>query len=120
MLYFARDAACILTTVTLIATIASSETFAALSTVVQILALLPLQFMGGFFMWCMFVVGHDCGHGTFSPSNFVNQIMGELGHSVLLVTPFEPWRLSHKRHHAHHNHITKENVFIYPFARYRL
>lgn len=66
MFYFARDAACILATQFAIASIRAAPTFQAVAWPLQLLALLPLQFLGGFFMWCMFVVGHDCGHTTFS------------------------------------------------------
>ena len=62
-----------------------------------------LQSLAGFWMWCVFVIGHDCGHGTFSDSTFRNRLAGEITHSGLLLTPFYAWMLSHREHHLHHN-----------------
>jgi omega-3 fatty acid desaturase (delta-15 desaturase) len=61
----------------------------------------------GFFYWCLFVVGHDCGHRTFSSSLLICDIFGHLSHTVLLV-PFNSWRLTHLHHHLNHNNIDKD------------
>ena len=67
-------------------------------------------------MWCMFVVGHDCGHTTFSPSSAVNEIMGEVSHSVLLCTPFAPWRRSHHRQPTDKSGLPAPSVSTSPLA----
>ncbi|KND05162.1 uncharacterized protein SPPG_00830 [Spizellomyces punctatus DAOM BR117] len=61
----------------------------------------------GFFMWSLFCIGHDCGHGSFSDSKSVNAVVGHLSHGYLLV-PFWPWARSHAQHHAYHNHKDKD------------
>ena len=46
----------------------------------------------GTFMWAIFMIGHDCGHGTFSEYESVNDFFGHLTHGSLLV-PFYPWQV---------------------------
>merc|ERR1719453_1534106 len=63
--------------------------------------------ISGFFMWGIFVVGHDCGHGTFSDNWLLNDIIGHICHGSIMV-PYYPWQLSHRRHHMYHNHVDKD------------
>lgn len=48
--------------------------------------------VAGFFMWCIFVVGHDCGHTTFSKNTWLNNVLGHITHGSILV-PFFPWQV---------------------------
>lgn len=65
--------------------------------------------VAGFFMWCIFVVGHDCGHTTFSDNKTINDIFGHIMHGSLLV-PFYPWQVSFLCHYT----IDIFCVLVYP------
>jgi omega-3 fatty acid desaturase (delta-15 desaturase) len=72
----------------------------------------------GFFMWCLFVDGHDCGHGTFSDSYILNTIVGHLCHTPLLV-PYSTWANSHHLHHLNHNHIDNDYSHVWFSEEYK-
>lgn len=51
------------------------------------------------------VLGHECGHGAFSPSQTFNDIVGFILHQALLV-PYFAWQYTHAKHHRRTNHLT--------------
>ena len=59
----------------------------------------------------LWVIAHECGHQAFSPSKYVNNTVGWILHSALLV-PYHSWRISHARHHAGTGHMTRDEVFV--------
>lgn len=63
----------------------------------------------------IFVVGHDAGHGSFSNSELVNTICGNICHTFLLC-PYFMWKLSHKHHHKNTGNMDKDEVF-YPVRK---
>ncbi|PXF49602.1 Omega-3 fatty acid desaturase, endoplasmic reticulum [Gracilariopsis chorda] len=69
-------------------------------------------FFTGFIMWAIFVLGHDCGHGSFSRYRSVNYAFGHFLHSIILV-PFHSWRISHRKHHKNTGNYEKDEIF-YP------
>jgi fatty acid desaturase len=55
------------------------------------------------FIWCFFqgvfftavwMIGHECGHQAFSASSWINDSVGMVTHSFVLV-PFFAWKFSH-------------------------
>ena len=50
------------------------------------------------------VLAHECGHGGFSASQLVNDCVGMVLHSALLV-PYFAWQYSHAKHHSKTNHL---------------
>lgn len=61
----------------------------------------------GSFFWALFNIGHDCVHRSFSNNKFVNDAVGLMAHSFLLV-PFHGFRASHRIHHTFHAHPEKD------------
>ncbi|MGD8320133.1 MAG: fatty acid desaturase [Gemmatimonadota bacterium] len=52
------------------------------------------------FMMRLFMIQHDCGHGSFFTSRRARDVVG-FCIGVLLLTPYEYWRKTHAYHHAH-------------------
>ncbi|RZB50920.1 omega-3 fatty acid desaturase, endoplasmic reticulum [Glycine soja] len=65
----------------------------------------------GTMFWALFVLGHDCGHGSFSNSPLLNSIVGHILHSSILV-PYHGWRISHRTHHQNHGHVEKDESWV--------
>ena len=59
----------------------------------------PLAILAGGLMVRMFIIFHDCGHGSFFKSSVANHIMGAVT-GVLTFTPFYYWRWQHAIHHS--------------------
>jgi hypothetical protein len=59
----------------------------------------------------MWVVAHECGHGAFSDNRALQDAVGYVLHSILLV-PYFSWQRSHAVHHANTNHITKGETHV--------
>jgi omega-6 fatty acid desaturase (delta-12 desaturase) len=59
----------------------------------------------------VWILGHECGHQAFSSSKRINNSVGFVLHSFVLV-PYHAWRISHGRHHAATGHMTRDEVFV--------
>lgn len=57
----------------------------------------------------LFIIQHDCGHGSFLPSQRLNDVLG-LGISVLTLAPYGFWRRAHNYHHASSGHLDKRGI----------
>ncbi|MDR5905345.1 fatty acid desaturase [Franzmannia qiaohouensis] len=58
------------------------------------------------FLVRLFMIQHDCGHGSFFPSRRANDWLGRaLG--VLTLTPYDLWRHTHALHHAHSGNLDR-------------
>jgi fatty acid desaturase len=56
-------------------------------------------------------LAHECGHGALSGTKWINDAMGLVIHSLLLV-PYHSWRLTHSTHHKTTNNIEKDIAFV--------
>ncbi|RPA97692.1 hypothetical protein L873DRAFT_1828913 [Choiromyces venosus 120613-1] len=68
-------------------------------------------FLQGLFGTGVWVLAHECGHGAFSSSKTVNDLVGWVLHSSLLV-PFWSWKISHGKHHKATGHLERDMVFV--------
>lgn len=60
---------------------------------------LLLAIPAAFFMIRLFIIQHDCGHGSFFSSSRVADIVGSIL-GVFTLTPYHYWRKTHALHHA--------------------
>ena len=59
----------------------------------------PLAILAGGFLVRVFIIFHDCGHGSFFKSRGANDAVGFLS-GVLTFTPYYHWRWEHAIHHS--------------------
>ena len=60
---------------------------------------IPLAILAGGFLVRLFIIHHDCGHGSFFKSRKANDIWGFIT-GVLTFTPYQLWRWEHAVHHS--------------------
>jgi omega-6 fatty acid desaturase (delta-12 desaturase) len=59
----------------------------------------PLAILAGAFLVRVFIIFHDCGHGSFFKSRKANDILGFIT-GVLTFAPYYHWRWEHAVHHT--------------------
>jgi omega-6 fatty acid desaturase (delta-12 desaturase) len=60
---------------------------------------LSLSVVNAGFVVRIFIIFHDCCHGSFFRSRRANRVVGYLT-GLITLTPFEKWQRSHAEHHA--------------------
>lgn len=61
----------------------------------------------------VWVIAHECGHQSFSKYGFVNDTVGWIFHSLLLV-PYFSWKFTHAQHHSGTSDMSRDTVFVPP------
>ncbi|CAG8457187.1 4530_t:CDS:2 [Ambispora gerdemannii] len=82
-----------------------------LPNILRLIAWTTYWFFVGAYGTGVWVLAHECGHRSFSPSRTVNNIVGWILHSALLV-PFHSWRITHSQHHKNTANVYKDQVFV--------
>ncbi|KAL3840361.1 hypothetical protein ACJIZ3_024952 [Penstemon smallii] len=66
---------------------------------------------GCILMGTVWLIGHECGHHSFSDYQWLDDSLGLIIHSALL-TPYFSWRISHRHHHSNTNSLDRDQVHI--------
>ena len=59
----------------------------------------PMAILAGGLLVRVFIIFHDCGHGSFFKSRAANDLVGFIS-GVLTFTPYYHWRWEHALHHS--------------------
>ncbi|XP_041028488.1 delta(12)-fatty-acid desaturase FAD2-like [Juglans microcarpa x Juglans regia] len=59
----------------------------------------------------LWVIAHECGHHAFSDYQWLDDLVGFILHSGLLV-PYFSWKYSHGRHHSNTGSLERDEVFV--------
>ena len=70
---------------------------------------LSLAVVAGGIVVRIFILFHDCCHGSFFASRRANAILGYVS-GIVTFTPFEDWRHSHNLHHATAGNLDRRGV----------
>jgi omega-6 fatty acid desaturase (delta-12 desaturase) len=61
--------------------------------------MMPIAILAAGFLVRIFIIFHDCGHGSFFKSRRANDMTGIIA-GLLLLTPYRHWRRQHALHHG--------------------
>jgi len=61
------------------------------------------------FMVRIFIIFHDCGHGSFFKSKLLNKIVGIVT-GLIVFTPYNKWHMEHKIHHQTVGNLDKRGI----------
>lgn len=70
---------------------------------------LAISVSAGAFLMRLFMIQHDCGHGSFFKSRSMNDWLGRTA-GVLTLTPYHVWRRSHAIHHSDCGNLDRRGV----------
>jgi omega-6 fatty acid desaturase (delta-12 desaturase) len=70
---------------------------------------IPLAVLAGAFLVRVFIIFHDCGHGSFFKSRRANDVVGFIT-GLLTFTPYHHWRWEHSVHHASSGHLDRRGT----------
>ena len=65
----------------------------------------------GVYMTGIWVIAHECGHQAFSDYQIVNDIVGFVLHSSLLV-PYFSWKVTHGKYHLHAASMENDEAYV--------
>ena len=71
--------------------------------------IVPLAVLAGGLLVRIFIILHDCGHGSFFRSKRANDFWGFVC-GVLTFTPYYRWRWQHARHHASSGNLDRRGI----------
>lgn len=109
MYYVARDAASLAVTFYIFHNYVTPETIPYMS--VRVVLWAVYTFLQGLFGTGLWVLAHECGHQAFSTSKVLNDTVGFILHSFLLV-PYFSWKISHAKHHKATGNLARDMVFV--------
>jgi omega-6 fatty acid desaturase (delta-12 desaturase) len=69
----------------------------------------PLALLAGALLVRVFIIFHDCGHGSFFKSRAANDLVGFLA-GILTFTPYYHWRWEHAIHHSNSGDLDKRGT----------
>ena len=70
---------------------------------------LLLSLFAAGFMVRIFIIFHDCGHGSFFKSKTLNKVLGIIT-GLIVFTPYHKWHHSHKVHHQTVGNLDKRGT----------
>ena len=69
----------------------------------------PLAALAAAFLVRIFIIFHDCGHGSYFKSRVANDTVGLIA-GLLTFTPYYQWRWDHAIHHGTAGHLDKRGI----------